>query len=217
MSDRAVQFRIGLFVIAALIVLAVLITMFGSFPRLFTARDRYFVDLPAAPGVGPGTPVRRLGVRVGEVEDVQIEDGKVRVTVVIERQQQLKDNETPVLTRGMLGDAAIDFLPKKEDKEAKVIPPGAELQGAVQVDVPQVLTKAGELAPQIGQSLDDIGGLARDARKTVPEVDKATQELRLAARNWGSLGERLNVLVRANEDKLVKTLENLNKTLEDLG
>jgi phospholipid/cholesterol/gamma-HCH transport system substrate-binding protein len=217
MNDRTNQFRLGLFVLSALIVLGLLITMFGSIPNLFLSRDRYTVTLPSAPGVGPGTPVRRLGVRVGEVESVKIVEGQVRVDVVINRDQQLNDNEVPFLTHGMLGDAAIDFRPRVNGKPPQPLEPGAEMAGVVQIDIPQALTEASELVPRIGDSLDEIGGLARDTRKAVPEMEKAGQEVRLAARNWSSLGERLNVLVRTNEEKLIKTLDNLNQTLEQIA
>ena len=37
----------------------------------------------------------------------------------------------------------------------------------------------------------------------------AVDELEVTVRNWGKVGERVNVLMQANEDKLVKTLDNL--------
>jgi phospholipid/cholesterol/gamma-HCH transport system substrate-binding protein len=217
MSERATEFRIGLFVLTALIVLAVLVTIFGTFPRIFTAQNHYTITLPTAPGIGPGTPVRRLGVRVGEVQDVRIEDGKVHVDIAVDPKQQIMDNEVPVLAQGVLGDTAIDFLPRKDEKATGPIEPGAQLVGVVKGGVSEALSGAGDLAPQVRQSLTDISDLARDARAAVPELEKAGQEIRLASRNWSSLGERLNVLVRTNEEKLIKTLENLNKTLEDMS
>src|SRR5581483_5271058 len=39
------------------------------------------------------------------------------------------------------------------------------------------------------------------------------EEIQVSARNWGKLGERLDVLVQTNQDKLIKTIDNLNDTL----
>src|SRR5206468_12880581 len=45
-----------------------------------------------APGVAPGTPVRRSGVRIGEVKSVDLDDetGKVRVAIVVEKRYTLR-------------------------------------------------------------------------------------------------------------------------------
>ena len=48
-------------------VLALLITAFSGFPTLFKQYHRYTIVFPEAPGVSSGTPVRRSGVRIGEV------------------------------------------------------------------------------------------------------------------------------------------------------
>ncbi len=43
-----------------------------------------------------------------------------------------------------------------------------------------------------------------------PEMRRTNEEIQVTARNWSRLGERLDVLLQTNQDKLIKTLENLN-------
>jgi len=57
-----------------LMLLAVLVVMFGSLPTLFKRSDIYTIRFVDAPGVGQGTPVRRSGVRIGEVKNFQLDD-----------------------------------------------------------------------------------------------------------------------------------------------
>src|SRR2546423_255377 len=71
MTDRAMRFRLGLFVLAALVLLGVLAVWFGSVPGLFKSRHGYTVTFADAPGLGPGSPVRRAGVRIGEGRSVE--------------------------------------------------------------------------------------------------------------------------------------------------
>ena len=67
MNERVMQFRIGMFVIVAGLVLTMMIVWFGESPSLF--RDHVFVKVhyPDAPGVSEGIPVRKSGIRIGEV------------------------------------------------------------------------------------------------------------------------------------------------------
>ena len=66
MNERVMRWGIGLFVLAALALLAALIVMFGSLPNYFKRVNLYTIRFVDAPGVAPGTPVRRSGVRIGE-------------------------------------------------------------------------------------------------------------------------------------------------------
>ena len=67
MNERVMQFRIGMFVIVAGLVLTMLIVWFGESPSLF--RDQVYVKVhyAEAPGVAEGIPVRKSGIRIGEV------------------------------------------------------------------------------------------------------------------------------------------------------
>ena len=56
MNDQAIRFRIGVFMLMALILLGVLILMFGGLPSYFKMTSSYTIVFNNAPGVGPGTP-----------------------------------------------------------------------------------------------------------------------------------------------------------------
>src|SRR5437763_11074344 len=116
MTDQGMRFRIGIFVLASLLLLAVLITLFGSAPVLFKRHDIYTVKFRDATGIGPGTPVRRSGVRIGEVRDVQLESesGDVEVKVAIDKRYSVYHDEQPTLMQSLLGgDTTIDFVRRR--------------------------------------------------------------------------------------------------------
>src|SRR5438309_1546708 len=118
MSERGVRFRLGIFVLLSLVLLGTLIVMFGSLGsvRLFRRTSTYYVTFSEAPGVSVGTPVRRSGVRIGDVTDVQLDDetGDVKVTLGIDRRFTIRKNEKPTLSTSVIGgDSVIDFIPKR--------------------------------------------------------------------------------------------------------
>jgi ABC-type transporter Mla subunit MlaD len=266
MNEQNMRFRIGVFVLATMCLLAVLIVLFTGAPLLFQAHDTYTVVFEQAVGVAPGTPVRRSGVRIGEVQQVQLDDatGEVRITILIDRPHRLFKDDQLVLTHGALtGDTAIDVVsplvkpaaPEQQaDKQAGEIlpvdfqvaqappapqvrtpaPPGTVFRGASQADVAALLRELSsvtpsarlafdemtktlaqyqKLTPLLEDNLRELRELTKLARQTVPEMRRTNDELQVTARNWGRLGERLDVLVQTNQDKMIKTLDNANVTL----
>jgi phospholipid/cholesterol/gamma-HCH transport system substrate-binding protein len=261
MNDQKIRFRVGAFVLAMLVLLGVLSTQFSNVANYLKTYNSYTVVFDEAPGVGPGTPVRRSGIPIGEVRVVELDDqtGKVKIAIHVEKQHPLFEGDQPTLVRGLLGnDPTIDFLPPKADgrpKERPPIPPGAELQGVPAANFRNLLVQTQELVPSTQETLNEIRkslkrfedmapkveeailqytDLAKSAREFIPELSKTNEQVRelaktsretipalrqtndeilVASRNWGSLGERLNILLQTNEEQLVKALENTNEAL----
>src|SRR4051794_22247484 len=115
MNDRGMRLRIGGLVILALVLLGTMVVMFGSLPGMFKRTSAYVVRFTDAPGLAPGAPVRRSGVKIGQVRDVQLDEetGVARVTVAIDAPYRIRRSEQATLVVGLLGnDASIDFVPK---------------------------------------------------------------------------------------------------------
>src|SRR6476646_5653099 len=76
------QFRIGMFVIVAGLVLSMLIVWFGESPSLF--RDYMYIKahFVEAPAVAENIPVRKSGIRIGEVASIRFDD-RPRVAGVV--------------------------------------------------------------------------------------------------------------------------------------
>ena len=93
-----------------------MIVWFGESPSLF--RDHAFVRVryTEAPGVAEGIPVRKSGIRIGEVAVDHVRrparqpDGVI-VDLALERKYKIKKDSVPRITRSLIGDVAIDMLP----------------------------------------------------------------------------------------------------------
>jgi len=275
-NEQRLTFRIGVFVLASIILLAILITLFGGSSTLFKGQDTYTIIFDSAPGVAEGTPVRRSGVRIGQVQKVELDDktGKVRVTIRIAHPHLLFQDDQPILVQGTLsGDTNIDFVQRPpEDKPAEPEPqrsrsdageiqpvalvmaqappekplpanpppqrepvkPGHEFTGVSQRDIGAMLQELSKISPPAQAALAEMQkvldrfdkmtplmeetmrvyrDLGTETNKVLPELRRSNEEIQVTARNWSRLGERLDVLLQTNQDKLIKTLDNLNDTV----
>ena len=258
MNEQAMKFRVGIFVLAVLFLLAVLVILFGGVPRFFTTADRYTIVVDNALGITPGTPVQRSGVKIGEVRDVKLNNktGKVSLPIVIEHGYTLRKGDRPTIVRGILGgDVSIDFLPPEDPAKADMsaVEPGSELAGFTPPDAGELVQKTGELlppakasleeiqkvvqkldkmtplleetlkefrdvgkatnklVPEVQQAATELRELAKTTRQALPDLKKAGEEFQLTARIWGGVGERLDLIVKTNEPKLNKTVDQVEE------
>src|SRR5205085_194744 len=110
-----------------------------------------------AQGVAPGTPVRRSGVRIGEVRSLTLDNvtGNVQVGIQVDAGFNLRKGDRPTIVQGLLGgDASIAFLPPPEGQKGPValVEPGSVLQGYTQVDAQTLVQKTAEVMPQAEQA-----------------------------------------------------------------
>jgi phospholipid/cholesterol/gamma-HCH transport system substrate-binding protein len=276
MNEQSVRFRLGIFVLGALILLAVLVMLFGGWGRLFQQYHRYTIVFDNASGVAPGTPVRRSGVRIGEVESVELDSqtNQVRVGIKIGAEYVVRKNDVPTITRSLLGDTSIDFVAAESDlqpvnfipgqavaqaPENPPVPPGSTLRGRSRseggnvaqqgaellpvardalIDMRKVLARFEKTIPLVDETLreyrdlgklmsglvpefaktnDALRQLVKSTNDTLPELRRSNDEIQITARNWGKLGERLDVLLQANDQKLTKALDQLNESLRRIN
>jgi phospholipid/cholesterol/gamma-HCH transport system substrate-binding protein len=243
MNDQAIRFRFGIFVLASLILLAVLTILFGGFPNYFKRTDNYTIIFANAQGVAPGTPVRRSGVRIGEVRSVALDNdtGKVHVVIRVDDQHTLRKGDRPTLALGLLGgDASIAFLPPDDPKldDPTPVPPGSVLQGVTPLDAGTLVQRTADLVtpaqeavveirkvfqginkmtPVLDETLKDFREIGKMAKQVGPELQKASEEIQVTARTWGKVGERTDVLLKTNEEKIVKSIERAEESLKRLN
>ncbi len=208
MNPRALRFRLGLFVLATLVLLAGLILLFGGFPTLFGSFHRFTVTFANAPGVEPGTPVRRSGVRIGQVQGVTLDDdtGTVLVRVLVEAQFTLRRGDQATLVHGLLGgDTSIDFLPRKEGPRAGDRTPleeGEAIAGVDQADVGAVVDRAAGLMPPAEDALKDLGQTLRDLDRLTPRMDEAMRETTGLMKDTRAMVPDWQAMTRAARDMI---------------
>src|SRR5690242_18299084 len=128
MTERQLQFRVGLLVVVAGFAAAGLVFRFGEMRWLWEKHYTIGVHFERAPGVEKGTPVRKNGILIGSVRGVTFDEahGGVNVTVEIRERFQLRKDAEPMLSRSLLGDATLEFAP---GKSRELLKPGDRIEG----------------------------------------------------------------------------------------
>lgn len=118
MDERVLYFRVGVVVVAAVTITIVLVMLFGAWPNVLESHYPVHIKFPEAPGVTVDTPVRKSGVLIGRVTEVQLlDEGGVQVTADINEKYKLRQNETCRVASGSLfGDAVLEFVPSDKKK-----------------------------------------------------------------------------------------------------
>jgi len=228
MDERVMQFRVGVVFLFILIVLAILLVLFGKLPSFIPGRT-YTVQIQFdyAGGVSSGTPVRKSGILIGRVESVRLteEDSKVMVTAKIDGDKSIYQNEEPYITRDLLGDTALAFLPNRHLPGAREpIDRESILEGRVSNDptglmqalsrpiskveeTGEALTAASKKLGAAAQRVEDI--LNEDAQRNVRDILRdAAQSLKVVHKVLGD---------EANQTKLAESLSKLPDTIDSMN
>jgi phospholipid/cholesterol/gamma-HCH transport system substrate-binding protein len=104
-SSKGREVRVGLVILAAMVVLAVAIFVIGSKNNLFKHKTHYYTELGSVSGLKRGSPVQLDGVDVGTIERVILsgDPKKTQIRIWIRL-----DEEYEARIRGPLDPAAVD-------------------------------------------------------------------------------------------------------------
>ncbi len=227
MNDRVMQFRIGMFVIVAGLVLTMLIIWFGESPALLRDQVYLKVHYAEAPGVLEGVPVRKSGIRIGEVIAITFDERNgatdgVLVTLALERRYKLREGTRPRLDRSLIGDVSIDMQP---GNGPDLLPTGNTpldapvVEGTVAPDPSKALAAATKAFESAGDTMRTINEAASGLAKLTKSADRLDEfmatwlttgkELTDTGRKVSKVAETADQFVRANEQDFHAALSHL--------
>lgn len=220
MRDRGLEFKVGLLIVGALVILGGFVFILGNFSleKGFTI----YVDYNFSGNIHPGAPVKVSGIKVGKVKDVKYLGGEideatgervyVRLEVWIEervRPSIKKDAEFYINTAGVLGEQYLEIVPGDDDQ---AVAGGDVLRGT---DPP----RTDLIVSRLYDVLDSLSAVLRDDRDLIKKLlsnsASAVDELNtFLVDNRSEMGE---LVVSANRlaNEASDVLEKVDKGMGD--
>ncbi len=189
MNERVIQFRVGIMVLATLIITGILVILFSGEPDVFKKKNTYYIRFPDAPGVSHNTPIQMSGIVIGRVERVELaKEGGAIVTARIDANREIRRNQVCRISTSLLGDAVLRFVRSNDPNlQDTPIEPDSVISGVVAPDPIQVVSDLQQrLAGAIGsvsrtsddldQVVQRIGGLLKGNDQRIERIIVETDE-----------------------------------------
>lgn len=208
MEDRSKQFKVGVVVIATMLITVLLVVFTSDFSWLpFRNQYQLQVLVSQAPGVVPKTPVRRRGILIGRVSTVVDTDEGALITIDIDEGKHVKTNESARIQTSLIGDAVVEFTPASPSQGAQIVQPGGPPLPGMYNPSP----------------LDLIANLQGDLKQTIQALGRAGDEVAVLAERMNAvLGgqdiERIDRLVNSTESAMTNfssVMSNIDDVLGD--
>ena len=196
MDERVLQLRVGIFVLLAIIILLALIYLNSE---VWKGQYTVFLKPQTAPGVKTNTPVRKNGVLIGRVRDVQTLDDAVTIALRIDNDERIYENEIASIgTESILGDAVIEILPVGPDERGDLLT-SSELINRVSIkrNPMEIVDVALNLEGEISETLTVI-------RSAAGSFDNTAQELEDAGAGITELADSLQSILNDEDSELRK-------------
>ena len=164
MKHAGLEFRVGVFVIVAASLLAVLVIKAGD----FTTKPGYTVRMifDFVSGIDPGSPVRLAGVNVGQVKQIRVirnEESKTQVEILCWVEQGVyieEDAEARISSLGILGEKYIEIFPGTAG--TRPIGDGGVLGGKTPMAMEKIAESGGRLIQKLEKAADSINDVVAE-------------------------------------------------------
>ncbi len=245
MARLSTEMKVGLFVLAGLILFAAFSVQVGGFKWL-TDRGAYEISVvvPNASGIDEKTTVEIAGIKVGEVKRVTLDDSQARIHMRIDKGIKIPvDSQVAIKTRGLLGARYIEIIPGNAHQvQPQSLGPGMVGPGTSGLDV--ALAAAGrsggqaprqepfvqpggeirrtvpatdtdELVRKLSAIADDVKVVTESLRGALGGVE-GQRQLRDIVTNLAEMSRNLSRLVAQNDQKVNALVDNLQAFSADL-
>jgi len=198
--------RIGIFVAAAFLILAVFIFIVGDLAVIFRkAGYPLSVEFPSAAGLEKRAPVKMAGVSIGMVKDIRLSGRKARVDMDIDAGVRVpKDSAVTFSMSGLLGEKTVEIVPGASEEPSA---PGDMLAGKMTMGFE-------DLGPMLGSVGDKIKSAGDAITETLGPETRAS--LGRTIESLAGLSAELRALVERNQAGIAKTVQGAQTTAETL-
>ena len=211
MSDRQLQFRVGLFVLVAFGLIAAMVFQFGEITSLWQKSYQLAVHFESATGVHAGSPVKMSGLTIGEVREVALDESRGGVGVILDIQDRylLRADAKAILATSLLGDSVIEFTPGKKPERLE---PGTLIEGQMPLDPLSIVTR---LDSKFSISMASFEQTSAEWRKVAENING------LVDTNRGNLNDVVERAATALHEFTItmqeakQTLQSTNKVFAD--
>lgn len=204
MSENQLQFRVGVFVITAVLAAVGLVMRFGEMRWVWEEYYTVAVHFEEAAGVHPQTGVRKNGVPIGHVRELYFDDKQGGVTVVlnIQKRHTLRKDSKARLSVSILGDATVEFSP---GTSTEILRAGSKIEGMSSANPLEMIAK---MQARVDETLASFSSTSREWQKVAKNVNGVMETHR------GHIGR---VVEEAAESmhQLTQTLKSANSIVGD--
>lgn len=226
----APEFKVGFLVIAVGGLIAGMAMKVSQGPGMFHGTNNYYFHADSAGGLVPNSAVKMAGIKVGVIDEIQLEDGRARIVVVLDKNARITNSARVELkSDGILGDKHVELVPGKEDDP--MLPYGSEIvantgrggMDDIMSDVSRVAkslnelldtlnkaTKAGDDTTTVGRIVGNIEKITADLKEVTSENKDKIRDILDRIRNISK-----NVDTYINEETLARVDRSL-KNIEEI-
>lgn len=223
MSQKRTEIKVGLFLLAGLVLVAALAILFSSGTTFY--RNSYQLRLKSddVGGIKTGASVLMRGVKVGTVARTTLDaDGK-RVTIYlkISKEHTLLDNARfEIEQSGFLGDRFVGIYPG--DGPGQRLADGDEVQARSPFNMQEAVATATATLTKISQATTNLDAAVSDVRRLVLTEDTLSKfgasldRFATMTAEAQAAVSRLNTLVASNSTPVTAAVSNLNEFTRQL-
>jgi phospholipid/cholesterol/gamma-HCH transport system substrate-binding protein len=225
MNKSRLEWKVGLFVIVGLLLLAGLLIQFSKGTSLLTSTYRVHLKAGNANGLKNKAIVTMAGVQVGSVDNVKLGPGGTNVIISLRIYNQYKihtNAEFSIEASGFLGDQFVAITAKPATPEIPVFRDNSDAIATAPMTLlavaNRVLTSLGnfdEAAASLRTALDDIHrGALNDLN--LSNFSDTISNLKLASARAVTAISNIDTLVGANAPAIQKSVSNLTNFTEHI-
>ncbi|MCF6238042.1 MAG: MlaD family protein [Candidatus Marinimicrobia bacterium] len=184
----SVEQKVGLFFLAALILIAVMIELVEDW-RPFEDQYPYMAKFSSAVGLKVGDPVRIAGVNTGKVKKISIEGNHVRVDFFVNREESIReDSLAEIRQTNMLGGVflGLDF----GSPSSKILSVGSEVRTVDPTNLDQLITNVDRNQERVLGPLGDM--VSKSSAPLTEAINRFEQILTKIDKGEGTLGQLVN-------------------------
>ena len=229
-EERGTQLKVGLFLLAGLVVVGLMVVYFGRLGEGFAKYYNVRVEFTNASGLLRGSEVLLAGAKVGRVlsaPTILPDMNGIYVDVrILDEVQIPADSTFAIGSSGLLGDKFIEIKLNGNGTKEGYIQPGAVIRGADDSGgIASMTDGAGELIAELKTTVKNINNvvlkldqtvLAKDElasiSKTIKNLETATSQIADASGKAGKLVAEADKTLMSGK----QAAEELNKTIASI-
>lgn len=223
MEKKRLEWKVGLFVFIALVVLGGLLLQFSKGPSIFRPTYNLYLVAENVGGLKKSASVLMSGVQVGTVSDIQLNPQGTNVTITLKIYEKYlihRDARFLIETSGFLGDQFVAIVPTAN--EGGTWQPEEHATAEPPINIQEVARSAAGFLQHIDDTTKGLDEAIADVRRlllnqeTLTNLASAVGSLRMTAEHAVSTVDNLDGLVESNRAEVGTAISNVVAFSEQL-